>query len=86
MNDIEKLDALGREQGFVIYSVHQCNAGWGTQWYEGEPNPAINSEWRRKIVVYKYYPTITEMVKAETERIKALIAKKQSMPTPVYAV
>lgn len=67
MHDIEILDAQGREKGRVIYSIHQCRAGWGVQWYEGG-NP-VGTEWRTKISVYSYYPTISEMIEAETERV-----------------
>lgn len=74
MNDIEKLDALGREYGFVIYYVHQCNAGWGVQWYEGGATFDVRGvDWQRHLHVYNYYPTIAEMVKAETDRVKARI-------------
>lgn len=78
MNDIEKLDALGREYGIVIYNVHQCNAGWGVMWYEGDAQtPPISrdmgSEWRKHLHVYTYYPTIGEMVKAETDRVHAWV-------------
>jgi hypothetical protein len=70
---IEKLDELGREYGFAIYSVHQCNAGWGVQWYEGTDRERAAEDWRRHLHVYGYYPTIAEMVKAETERVKVRI-------------
>lgn len=87
MNDIEKLDALGREYGLVIYAIHQARAGWGCQWYDGIADlTATPNEWQKHLSVYGYYPTIAEMVKAETERIKGLAAAKQSMPIPAYPV
>ena len=70
ISDIEKLDALGREKGLVIYSIHQANAGWGCQWYVGSKGQtAVEPEWRTKIVVHQYYPTIAEMIEAETKRV-----------------
>ena len=69
LTEIEKLDALGREYGCVIYSIHQANAGWGCQWYENPDNSPLVPDWRNRIVVYGYYPTITEMVEAETKRL-----------------
>lgn len=79
LTEIEKLDALGREHGFVIYAVHQANAGWGCQWYEGGDygvsSPVtgrVGLEWRQRLVVYGYYPTIAEMVEQETKRLELL--------------
>jgi hypothetical protein len=74
LTEIEKLDALGREYGCVIYSVHQCQAGWGVQWYEGDdpecPEAARPYDgWRQRLVTYAYYPTITQMVEAEKRRL-----------------
>jgi hypothetical protein len=68
LTEIEKLDALGREYGFVIYAVHQANAGWGCQWYEPDVEE-YGDNWRQRLVVYGYYPTITEMVEAEKQRL-----------------
>lgn len=67
MTEIEKLDVLGRQKGIVIYAIHQCNSGWGTQWAEGN-----GPDWRERLAVYGYYPTVTEMVAAEIERLKSL--------------
>lgn len=77
MHDIEILDAIGREKGLVIYAIHQANAGWGCQWFEwnGEElwgSGVPNSKWRQRLSVYGYYPTIAEMIEAETERVKRL--------------
>lgn len=68
MHDIEQLDALGRSKGLVIYAIHQANAGWGVQWYEG--GSPLNPDWRNRISVYAYYPTIAGMVAAETKRVR----------------
>lgn len=77
MYTIEELDELGRSKGLVIYAIHQANAGWGCQWYEwnsaelwgdGTPDPG----WRKRLVVYNYYPTVAEMIEGETERLKQL--------------
>lgn len=65
MTEIEKLDALGRRKGIVIYAVHQSNSGWGVQWAESG-----GADWRQRLVVYSYYPTITEAVTAETQRLE----------------
>lgn len=68
LTEIEKLDALGRECGCVIYSIHQAAAGWGCQWYEHADKP-LPADWNRGIHVYNYYPTITEMIEAEKVRL-----------------
>lgn len=75
LSDIEKLDALGREKGLVIHSIHQANAGWCCQWcvptgdYGDE---TLDRNWWHQLTVYGYYPTITDMVEAETSRINTI--------------
>ena len=69
ISEIEKLDALGREKGLVIYNIHQCNAGWGVCWYEGGPIESRSTIWKDKLRTYQYYPTVAEMVEAETKRV-----------------
>lgn len=73
MHDIERLDALGRGKGLVIYAIHQANAGWGCQWYEPISqqfwDETLDENWRRRLVVYNYYPTVSEMIEAETKRV-----------------
>lgn len=70
LTEIEKLDAIGREKGLVIYSVHQCRAGWGVQWYdENAGSPNYGETWRANLSVYGYYPTIIEMIEAEKQRL-----------------
>ena len=72
LTEIEKLDALGREYGFVIYAVHQAKAGWGCQWWEPTAHfwdESLDENWRRHLVVYNYYSTITEIVEAEKKRL-----------------
>lgn len=76
MNDIEKLDALGREYGLFLYAVHRCKDGWGAQWRQGDENS----------LPYDYftvYPTITAMVKAETDRIVAVTTPPMTFSEPI---
>lgn len=79
LDAFEKLDALGREYGFFLYAVHRCKDGWGAQWRQGnEDSPPYD--------YFTVYPTISAMVKAETDRIKALAAAKGSIRIPAYPV
>lgn len=72
MNEIEKLDALGREYGFFLYTVHRCKDGWGAQWRRGnEDSPPYH--------YFTYYPTVGEMLKAETDRISVAVQDKKRL-------
>ena len=69
---IEKLEEMANENGAIIYNICHRNAGWGIQWHESYRCSSASDDWRKGLVVYKYYPTLFEAVQAELERLKAL--------------
>ncbi|BCG50033.1 hypothetical protein [Ralstonia phage RP13] len=61
----------------VVYNIHFCRAGIGIQFFDPpsgfdhvrfiyEPNQV---DWKKYLVVYKYYPTLQEAIAGEYRRI-----------------
>ena len=68
MDDIEKLESIANEKGATIYNICHRNAGWAVQWYE-EKKQGDSDNWKDGLIIYKYYPSFAEAIKAEIKRL-----------------
>ncbi len=68
MDDIEKLESIANEKVATIYNICHRNAGWAVQWHE-EKRQGLSENWKDGLVIYRYYPSLKEAIKAETERL-----------------
>jgi len=78
---IGQLEDTAAEKDAVIYNIMRRNAGWGILWYEKSRLPGgynheynrdrpLDNEWRKGLIVYKYYPTLFECIEKELERLR----------------
>ncbi len=73
MEELLELQKLGTEKGYILYDISYRRAGWGVLWHKENSNrPPPGYDWHNDLVVYKYYPTLQEMVEGEMSRLQEL--------------
>lgn len=65
---IDELESLGNIKGSTIYNICHRNAGWAIQWHE-LPRQGKDEDWHKGLVIYRYYPTLSECVNGEFVRL-----------------
>ncbi len=74
MKILDKLHFI--EEHKIIYDIHYCRAGVGFIFYCEEkiknpiPGDGYPENWRKGLVVEKYYPTFEKAVEVEYQKIK----------------
>ena len=69
MTTIQKLHFI--EKSSTIYNIHYAQAGIGFSFYEGgyDKNGDLPFDWRKYLVIHKYYKDFESAVKGEYERL-----------------
>lgn len=78
---LTRVRLLAALRGATMFEILIRNAGWGISWHEEEreKNPPQYARrydgkdaWRNGLVVYRYYPSLRQALRAEEKRLRAL--------------
>ena len=72
--EFSELKDVAEKRNLSIYSIHFCNAGIGVQFYDWSKSTVNqiyygSDEWKRNLIIDKYYATVKEAVLAEIKRL-----------------
>jgi len=89
---IQEFEYLADKKGLVVYNIAFRNAGVGIVFFHSEkagrmPNITSLKDWRewgitvsewykKGLVVYKYYPTLSKAIEEETKRLRSMPDKE----------
>ena len=72
VKSITELRILGEQRGFALYNICFRGAGVGIQWHPQNPgmiNGEAAEDWRTRLVLAKYYPSLSKAIQGEIARL-----------------